>query len=470
MLERASRSVRFPWPLALLLVATGVAYAPALTAPFWLDDYIYLVAARDLPTMAYVRTAFTPWANEPLLPFAHSYWRPLAFLWFEGLEPLAGGDPLPYHLFLLLGHLAAVLLTWFVAARVDPRPGVRVLAAAVVALHPGLYEAVAWVSSVNSVALPLSLGAWLAFLHATERGGPVRWPLVALSAFLLALGAMTRESAWVVLPVLVGWHIAVTSRWRLIRWDTWRPLLPYGLLAVVYVLVRTRLFTQPLADPFVFAWGEHVWPNYRTSLGFLLLPFREVPVEEMGWRHTLQQLSVPILPVLTLALAAMGRWRPAVLLAGALLSILGFAPNHVGVSARYLYFTVPWFALGLGFVAADLHDRLPEGALRRAAVLAGVAATLVVAGTLYNRVSYWSDSSPREEQAWLDTLRAQYPTLPPGSTVVATGTVPHGLTILGEFSIEAAVRWYYPEASGARYVPPEETPVLGPGEVLFVAP
>ncbi|GIW13400.1 MAG: hypothetical protein KatS3mg062_0839 [Tepidiforma sp.] len=359
MRARLLRAARQGWPLPIILAAAALAYLPALTAPFWLDDYFYLVAARDLPTPDYIRAVFTPWGSEPLLPFTRDFWRPLAFLVFELLEPLAGGRPLPYHLAVLAGHLAAVVLTWSIAARVDPRPAVRAIAAGTVALYPGSYQAVAWVSSINSLALPLVLGAWLAFLAGTS-GATVRWRRITLAAALLALGAMARESAWVALPLIVGWHLAVTSRWQLRRRETWLPLLPFPLLAAAYVLIRTRLFTEPLANPDIFAWNEQALQNYRALLEQLLVPFREQLFGVSGWRQAVQQLSLPVVPALALAAIILRRWEPAVLLAGALLSLLAVAPNQVGVGPRYLYFTVPWLALGLAILLADLFQRVPS--------------------------------------------------------------------------------------------------------------
>ena len=84
-----------------------------------------------------------------------------------------------------------------VAARLDPRPAVGAVATALFALYPGSFEAITWISSVNSAGLVFALAAWLAFLRGTtslpgplsaraERGsaailrsdevpGPVRW-------------------------------------------------------------------------------------------------------------------------------------------------------------------------------------------------------------------------------------------------------------------------------------------------------
>lgn len=472
MLHRARRAARTEWPLLLVVVAAVVAYAPALGSPFWLDDYIYLVAARDLPTADYIRAAFTPWGNEPLLPFTRDFWRPLAFLSFELLQPLAGGNPLPYHLLVLSGHLAAVALTWAVAAQLDHRRAVRAVAAGVVAVYPGSYQAVTWISSVNSLALPLSLGAWLAFLRSTgDPAGRVRWRLVALSVALLALAVMTRESGWVVLPVLVGWHLAVTSNWRLRSPAAWLPLLPFAALALLYAAIRTRLFTEPLANRDIFDWGgSHVWRNYRTLLELLLLPFRESIIGTTGWRLTLQQLSVPVIPALTIACAILRQWRPAVLLAGGLISLLAVAPNALGIGPRYLYFTIPWVALGLAMLTGDALDRFPRPIPRLALPLAGTALLLLAAAATFDRVAEWTSWGPRAQERWLDGLAAAYPEIPPGATVYCAGNIPGWLNMFDGVNLGPAVRWRYPQAAGAVYIPPGQQPSAPPGDILYVAP
>lgn len=467
MRHRLPQTAPPTWPLGLIIASTIVGYAPALTSPFWLDDYFYLLAARELSPARYIRAAFTPWGHEPLLPFTRDFWRPLAFLWFEALQPIAGGNPLPYHLVVLTGHLAAVILTWLVAARLDPRTTIRIAAAGVVAIYPGTFQAVAWASSINSLALPFALASWLAFLHATPKDS-VRWQLIALAVVLLAIAAMHRENAWVILPIVVGWHVAITANWRLRQPPTWLPLLPFAALLAIYILIRTRAFTQPLANRDVFTWGDHVWPNYRALLE-LLLPFRERLDGLDGWRATLQQLSAPIVPLLTIACILARRWPPAILLTGALLSLLAVAPSQLGIGPRYLYFTIPPLALGLAFIIADLVQLVPQP-WRTAVPAASLLLLLGSTWSLQQRVADWTDWGPEQQQTWLDALRAQHPTIPPGATVYAAGNVPGWLTIFDGVNLGPAVRWQYPEAAGAVYIAPGQTPELRPGDILFVAP
>lgn len=455
--------------LALILAAAVGAYLPALTAPLYLDDYFYLLAARELSFAGYARAAFTPWGNEPLLPFTRDFWRPLAFLSFELLQPLFGGRPLPYHLLLLGVHLAAVLLTWALAARLDPRPAVRILAAAVVALHPASVEAVAWVSSINSAALPLALGAWLLFLRATEPDRP-HYRKVAASSLVFTLAAMTREGAWVIVPALAGWHLAIARRGALRSPATWLPLAPFAALAVLYVLIRSRGFTEPVSNRAVFDYGDHVWTNLSYYLGRAVVPFREPTA---GWRLELQQRSELVLPLGIVLLLIARRPRPALLLAAFILSLFSVAPNLLGVGPRYLYFSVPLLALGGAIALADLAEAAPR--LRRA--VAAAAPAVIVLGVVgaalvvNSRVAHWRESGPDLQQAWVEELQAAYPDLPEGATLYCAGNIPPLLTIFDGINLGPAVRWYYPQAAGAVYLPPgAEPPVLGPADRVFIAP
>lgn len=87
------------------------------------------------------------------------------------LVPVFGDQVLGYHLVLLAIHYASVALVWLLAKRLNGEQLVAAVAAMVFAVHPAGIEAVTWISSLNSVGLPLSLGAWLAFVVAVERPG-----------------------------------------------------------------------------------------------------------------------------------------------------------------------------------------------------------------------------------------------------------------------------------------------------------
>ena len=204
MLDAANlrKHLRVSWPLYLALLAIVAAYGQAMNSPLYGDDYFYLYAAREMPFGDYAKAVLTPWGSEPLLPFTRDFWRPIPFLWFEIAEPAFGGSPGPYHVFNLGIHMTSAVLVWALAERLDARPAVRAVATLVFALYPGSFEAITWISSVNSMGLPFALGSWLAFLAATSSPERVRPGWLLASAALVGLALCCRESGAALTPAM----------------------------------------------------------------------------------------------------------------------------------------------------------------------------------------------------------------------------------------------------------------------------
>ena len=84
------------------------------------------------------------------------------------MEPAFGDRVLPYHLILLGIHFAGIAMVYALALRLSGRVVAASVATLVFAVHPAGVESVAWVSALNSAAVPFALGAWLAFAAAVE--------------------------------------------------------------------------------------------------------------------------------------------------------------------------------------------------------------------------------------------------------------------------------------------------------------
>jgi len=116
----------------ILLAAGSVAFGASLGSGFHFDDY----AIFSDPALQSARGWLEVWA--PLQT------RPLTYFTFWLNRQLGAGDPLGYHLFNLLFHLAAVLLAWECLRRLLPeRPAL--IAGVLFALHPMQSEAVNYV-------------------------------------------------------------------------------------------------------------------------------------------------------------------------------------------------------------------------------------------------------------------------------------------------------------------------------------
>jgi hypothetical protein len=469
--ERVTAFLRSPAVfLVIALAGAAVAYFPTLRSPFYLDDYIYLRASRDLPFSRYAELVFTPWSRDATLPFTRDFWRPLSFLYFELVRPVFGDRVLPYHLVNLAIHLVSMVMVSLLARKLDPRPAVAAVAVLVFAFYPGSTEAVSWISSINSAGLPFMLGSWLVFLTATN-SQPPNWRRLAVAAWLFAVALMFRETSAAVLLGVGLWYLLVQSRPRLTEWRTHLVFLPYLSVCVAYYLLRTRLFTEPAANPDLYGFSGQFDDRWWYYIKNVLLPFRD-PVT--GWRTHAQTVSGVIpLAVIPASLLAR-RWAILALSLAIPLAVIPSAAALLGAGQRYFYFLTPLLAVGIGLAVADALDayRRRRGANALPAALAPALAGVVAilgAAIVWDRNEHWSDIGPEREQAWVDELRAEYPALPAGGTLYCVN-VPLELALFEAANLAPVVLWYYPEVRGAVWAPvASNIPPLGPTDRVFIA-
>ncbi|MCX6627535.1 MAG: tetratricopeptide repeat protein [Candidatus Solibacter sp.] len=170
----------------LLLAAALVAFGASLGSGFHFDDY----AIFSDPALQSARGWLDVWA--PLQT------RPLTYLTFWLNRQIGAGDPLGYHLFNLLFHLAAVLLAWECLRRLLPER-TALIAGVLFAMHPMQSEAVnyVWARSIVLAALFCFAALW-------------QWlegrPWVALAWFALALLAKEECAAFPLLLVWLEWR------------------------------------------------------------------------------------------------------------------------------------------------------------------------------------------------------------------------------------------------------------------------
>lgn len=458
-------------PLFAALLASVVAYWPALRAPFYADDYLYLRASRELSFAEYARASLTPLSDEPLLSSVTAFfWRPLYYLSFGLIEPLLGGRATAYHLLLLGIHLSSVALVWLLARQLTGRWEPAGVAAILFAAHPAAFEGVAWISSLSNVGLPLMLGAWLAFARATQAEA-VRWRLVALSALLVAVALGFRESTIAVVPAMAAWRLLWWRRHQLREWTTYSPFIPFAVVLLVYELLRTRFLTEPAVNSAVWDLGSHTPGQFWYYLKVAAMP---VDAGATGFVHGLQVAAGAILLAALPVLLVFRRWLPAALLAGFLISIAPYAPLTLAVSQRYAYFPVAFLALA---VAAVFRQALDSARTRIAPrILAPAIAlplgVLLILGTVEtnHRTRDWVESGPEVQQAWVDELQAAYPTLPPGGTLYCANT-PLILALFGDALLRPTVGFYYPGVRAERFDIADLARVeaaLGPDDRIFV--
>ena len=166
----------------ILLAAALIAFGASLGSGFHFDDYA-IFADRALQSARGWMEVWAPLQTRPLTYFT---------FWLNGW--MGAGDPLGYHLFNLLFHLAAVLVAWECLRRLLPARA-ALMAGVLFALHPIESEAVDYVWARGIV---LASVFCLAALWQWMEGRP--WIAVAW----FAAGLLAKEEC-AAFPLLLAW-------------------------------------------------------------------------------------------------------------------------------------------------------------------------------------------------------------------------------------------------------------------------
>jgi len=228
-LSPSPRSPALGWWIAIV-VATLLAYFPALRAGFIWDDQPGHVTKPELRSLAgFARIWFEVGATQQYYPLLHS-----AF-WVE--HKLWGDAPFGYHLVNVLLHALSACLLGTCLRRLA-LPGAW-FAAALFALHPVCVESVAWVSeqknTLSTAFYLLAALAWLRFDAARRRRDYVVASCWFAAALLTKTVTATLPAA---LLILVWWQ-----RGRIDGRRDVAPLAPW--------------FAAGLAAGLFTAWVEH---------------------------------------------------------------------------------------------------------------------------------------------------------------------------------------------------------------------
>ncbi len=268
----------------LLMVATFLAYWPALHGGLLWDDDSYISAN---PTLRSWRGLWEIWFK----PGATCQYYPLSFSLFWAGYHLWGLNPLGYHVLNVTLHGLVAVLLWQVLERLKVRGAW--LAGAIFALHPVCVMSVAWMTELkNTLSAALALGAGWAYVRfaglgvyeaghggidgrrQNAAGADWRYGALSLGLFLLAMFAKTAVSFLPLTLLLVAW-------WQRKRLN-WREAVPLLLmLALVVAMGEMTFYIERLYGAvgmgFNLGWWERVLVSGRSFwfyLGKLFFPFR----------------------------------------------------------------------------------------------------------------------------------------------------------------------------------------------------
>jgi hypothetical protein len=471
---RLTAARQVPWQsfllLAAALMAAIVAYWPALRSPFLGDDYLLLLASREMSWPEFLRSTIDPGGDPGLLQLSANYWRPLSFLTFRLLYVVAGDHPLPYHLFNLAVHLAGVVLVHRLAHRLTGKSFGAAVAALVMALHPAGFESITWIASLNSAALPLALASWLAFMHAVDTdSGSAHRGWLAGSWLLMVLALAYRETSAVVVVAMLAWFVFCGRGERPPSFAL-RLGAPFAATLAAHVLL-----TGVLDDD----GGRPLLDLNRDSFGLWWYYLKQglVPVDpgDSGVLDLAQRTGAVALLLVPVVAVALRRWLVVTLSAAFLASLVPYALFSLGHGERYFYFPSALLALLAGAVTAApaqvVSPRFRSDIAGRGAFAGLAAFALLLMFLLNNRVSEWVTRYPAVHEDWIHQLENTYPELPPGGGLYAVHT-PFPLSRLDAYILQPTVDYEYEDESHQVFVIPDEyidygRSVMGPDDRMF---
>jgi tetratricopeptide (TPR) repeat protein len=229
---------------------------------------LYLRAVGFAPV--YDDNVINPWDSWSDLPkffthdifgtdgTAHSvYYRPLAMTWGFLILKFSGGAPGWFHLSAILLHLTVVALAYVFGRQLFRDDRLAMLTALLFGLHPSKVESVAWIGSscVDGLGAVFFFGSLIMFLKWSEsKSGR----FLSASVLLFACAMFTKETM-VFVPILIAVYLWLTlpHAGRVSR--ILRTLLPYGIVWVVYMVIRHQIIKPPSAG------AEYMHPTFTLN-------------------------------------------------------------------------------------------------------------------------------------------------------------------------------------------------------------
>lgn len=375
--------------IALLAAAAIIQYAYAIGNDFVWDAGDVFINDPSIREWRFLPSAFSE-EFQKHIPIESSgeyrlkYYRPLVKVIHIVEFHLFGGHPAGYHAVNVLLNAAVVILAFLVVLSFTENLPAAFLSALLYAVNPTRIEVVAWAYSDSYLyAACFSLLALLAH-HNRKR---------TASAVLFSLSLLCHESSILLMVIIPLYELLV--RRSPLRDGALRTV-PYGIIAVVFLLVRRLVvgeFPLSLLDPATVLMTVAV--IIKRSVKIFFLPDAPVALyqnelfSQLTPEVALSGLIVILLLLVALSLAYAGRQYLFWYLWFFVWLAITFNVGKFGafLMAEKLLFLA---SLGLTTVLALLATSAVR--YRRAAV-AGMVALVLVHGTItFSRLPYWRDT------------------------------------------------------------------------------
>jgi tetratricopeptide (TPR) repeat protein len=395
--------------LIVLLGVPSIVYASCLGHGFVWDDHGLIQIDPWIQDLRHLAFLLSPEYWTHYFVGIKGQYRPVRAVTLALQWAIWGDNPLPFHAFNLLVHLANVWLVRLILLRLSGRGEVAWVGAMLFALHPMHTEVVVWVKNRSELlSLCFSLLALLAYLEALDAGTTRRSLLLQVGSALSYLLALLSKEMAITVPLFIVAHGVLLHRGSKRR--SLLLALPALILTLLYLSFKLAFLTpHGQQGPPPLPLDIHVLLILRTLgayLWMLLVPVhlnadRTLPLDGLATQWQTWASAASLLLVLVLGLVLLLR-RSRIALYGLLWIIVGLIPvsnvlyQHTRpIADQRLYLPSVGFSLLVGLAFSRLRLRFPVARFRETGPLAVLVAGEVLIGLYavrtYVRIEDWRD-------------------------------------------------------------------------------
>jgi hypothetical protein len=373
------------WLVLVLLIVT-VVYLRSLRDGFVYDDFPQIVFNHYLRHWSFAWLAWTRdvwWFRDPDNLPQSPYYRPLQNVFFTFVFPIAGTNPIAWHVIKIVLHLWVVILTFRLGQLLTGSTATALLAGLLFGVLGVHAEPVVWVSAISE---PLLAILELATLCSFIQRNPTRLSGLIVPIILFALATSAQEGA-VLFPILIAAYVflldpainarsaetygrpnAVSLGSRIIR--TVALALPFFAVDLLYMGVRLYVLGNTAVLGMVRTSGmldlvgnkvvvRQTVVNPQPSAIFSTLPLVVLTYLEL---FVMPWLAGPAHPIGFIRVRSPENFYYPVAILG-LLFVIGYLALRKTSHARFYLFCVAWWfvnlapALSLNQVVSLVQDR-----------------------------------------------------------------------------------------------------------------
>jgi tetratricopeptide (TPR) repeat protein len=360
--------------LYISVAAVGIVYLFSLFNGFAWDDVLFIQNNASIHSFKNLTKLFTldyfPLSRE-------ASYRPVPTFLYMVINKILSGAPVYFHLSSLLFHLLAVAGIYLISLNLLKSGLPALIAALIFGLHPACSEAVICPTFDKDLLAALSI-IWIIVLRMnnsySQRWKPGAYLAVAC---LFILGLFSKETALVLIPVLLSYDILFRKE----EINTSGFYALYSMLAgiaIFYIVVRFKLMIDPAVNTGyyfggTFASNLYTLPAVMTHyLRFFVSPWPLNVDHLMGAYVSFNGVIAWYWIGLSLAAGFLifAARKQKILLFSFLWIIFAFIPvmnfipflNRSFWAERYMYLPLGGLSVALGFIASKLGDeRKPLG-------------------------------------------------------------------------------------------------------------